>query len=54
MSTGLAPEVAEFLELLDRSVREGTFTRLTLGKPRGGDDATLQNVYVRPDRKSVV
>ncbi|MBI2510411.1 MAG: SAM-dependent methyltransferase [Opitutae bacterium] len=50
MSTGLAPEVAEFLELLDRSVREGTFTRLTLGKPRGGDDATLQNVYVRPVR----
>jgi SAM-dependent methyltransferase len=50
MSTGLAPEVAEFLELLDRSVREGTFTRLTLGKPRGGDDATLQNVYVRPLR----
>lgn len=50
MSTGLAPEVAEFLALLDRSVREGTFTRLTLGKPRGGDDATLQNVYVRPVR----
>lgn len=50
MSTGLAPEVAEFLELLDRSVREGTFTRVTLGKPRGGDDATLQNVYVRPVR----
>jgi SAM-dependent methyltransferase len=50
MSTGLAPAVAEFLALLDASVRDGTFTRLTLGKPRGGDDATLQNVYVRPVR----
>lgn len=50
MSTGLAPEVSEFLALLERGVREGTFTRLTLGKPRGGDDATLQNVFVRPVR----
>ncbi|MBI5425203.1 MAG: SAM-dependent methyltransferase [Opitutae bacterium] len=50
MSTGLAPEVSEFLALLDASVRDGTFTRLTLGKPRGGDDATLQNVFVRPVR----
>jgi SAM-dependent methyltransferase len=50
MSTGLAPEVAEFLALLATSVRDGTFQRLTLGKPRGGHDATLQNVYVRPVR----
>jgi len=50
MSTGLAPEVSEFLALLDASVRDGSFTRLTLGKPRGGDDATLQNVFVRPVR----
>lgn len=50
MSSGLAPEVSEFLALLDTSVREGAFVRLTLGKPRGGEDATLQNVYVRPVR----
>lgn len=50
MSTGLAAETAEFLTLLEQSVSEGTFTRLTLGKPRGGTDATLQNVYVRPVR----
>jgi SAM-dependent methyltransferase len=48
MSTGLAPEVTEFLALLDAAIRDGSFVRLTLGKPRGGDDATLQNVYVRP------
>lgn len=50
MSSGLAPEVAEFLTLLEAAVRDGSFVRLTLGKPRGGDDATLQNVYVRPLR----
>jgi SAM-dependent methyltransferase len=50
MSTGLAPEVSEFLALLDAAVRDGTFQRLTLGKPRGGDDGTLQNVYIRPVR----
>lgn len=50
MSTGLAPEVSEFLALLDAAARDGSFVRLTLGKPRGGDDATLQNVYVRPVR----
>lgn len=50
MSTGLAPEVSEFLALLDAAVRDGSFVRLTLGKPRGGDDTTLQNVYVRPVR----
>lgn len=50
MSTGLAPEVAEFLTLLEAAVRDGSFVRLVLGKPRGGDDATLQNVYIRPVR----
>lgn len=50
MSTGLAPEVAEFLTLLEAAVRDGSFVRLTLGKPRGGDDATLQNVFIRPVR----
>jgi len=50
MSTGLAPAVSEFLALLERGVRDGSFTRLTLGKPRGGGDATLQNVFVRPVR----
>lgn len=48
MSSGLAPEVAEFLTLLEAAVRDGSFQRLTLGKPRGGDDPTLQNVYIRP------
>lgn len=41
------PEFAEFRELLAASVRDGSFLRLTLGKPRGGEP-TLQNVYVRP------
>jgi SAM-dependent methyltransferase len=50
MSSGLAPEVAEFLTLFDASVRDGSFVRLTLGKPRGGDDRSLQNVFVRPVR----
>lgn len=50
MSTGLAPEVTEFLTLLEAAVSDGSFVRLVLGKPRGGDDATLQNVYVRPVR----
>lgn len=49
MSTGLAPEVTEFLSLLDAAVRDGTFERLTLGKPRG-DDATLRNLFIRPVR----
>lgn len=42
-----APEVAEFLALLTAAVRDDSFARLTLGKPRGGEP-TLQNVYVRP------
>jgi SAM-dependent methyltransferase len=37
----------EFATLLEASVRDGTFARLTLGKPRG-DDPTLQKVIVRP------
>ncbi|MDP2137551.1 MAG: SAM-dependent methyltransferase [Candidatus Didemnitutus sp.] len=47
MSSGVTePAVAEFLATLEQSVREGTFTRLTLGKTRG-DDPTLRNVQVR-------
>jgi len=49
MSTGLAPEVTEFLSLLDAAVRDGTLERLTLGKPRGAD-ATLRNLFIRPVR----
>ena len=37
----------EFLAVLGASVRDGTFARLTLGKPRGAD-ATLQKVLIRP------
>lgn len=37
----------EFAGRLEESVRDGTFARLTLGKPRGGDP-TLQKVLVRP------
>lgn len=37
----------EFAALLEASVRDGTFARLTLGKPRG-DDPTLQKVVARP------
>lgn len=36
-----------FLDLLRRSVDEGTLAKLTLGKPRGADP-TLRNLYVRP------
>jgi hypothetical protein len=36
-----------FLELLGAAVREGTLTKLTLGKYRG-TDATLKNLFVRP------
>lgn len=39
--------VAEFHALLEESLREGTFVRLTLGKPRG-PDRTLQKILVRP------
>ena len=37
----------EFLAVLSASVRDGTFARLTLGKPRGSD-ATLQKILIRP------
>lgn len=37
----------EFAARLEESVRDGTFARLTLGKPRGADPA-LQKVLVRP------
>lgn len=38
--------VAQFLAALEKSVHDGTFTRLSLGKTRG-DDPTLRNVQVR-------
>ncbi|MFZ5494899.1 MAG: class I SAM-dependent methyltransferase [Verrucomicrobiota bacterium] len=37
----------DFAALLEASVRDGTFARLTLGKPRGGDP-TLQRILIRP------
>jgi len=37
----------EFLAVFSASVRDGTFARLTLGKPRG-PDATLQKILIRP------
>lgn len=37
----------DFAARLDACVHDGTFARLTLGKPRGGDP-TLQKVLVRP------
>lgn len=37
----------DFATRLEASVRDGTFARLTLGKPRG-DDPTLQKILVRP------
>ena len=37
----------DFLAQLSASVRDGTFVKLTLGKPRG-PDATLRNLFVRP------
>ena len=37
----------EFLAQLAASVHDGSFVKLTLGKPRGAD-ATLRNVFVRP------
>ena len=39
--------VAEFHALLEESLRDGSFVRLTLGKPRGAD-RTLQKILVRP------
>ncbi|MDI1335669.1 MAG: SAM-dependent methyltransferase [Lacunisphaera sp.] len=37
----------QFLAQLGASVRDGSFVRLTLGKPRGAD-ATLRNLFARP------
>lgn len=37
----------DFCSRLDAAVRDGTFARITLGKPRG-DDPTLQKLIVRP------
>jgi SAM-dependent methyltransferase len=37
----------DFAARLEESVRDGTFARLTLGKPRG-DDPTLRKVIIRP------
>src|SRR5688572_12538444 len=37
----------EFFAVLSASVRDGTFARLTLGKPRGADP-TLQKLLIRP------
>ena len=45
MSDTAAPR-DEFLAQLAASVHEGSFVKLTLGKPRGAD-ATLRNVFVR-------
>lgn len=39
--------IASFLAELSHAVQEGSFARLTLGKPRG-DDKTLKNLLVRP------
>ena len=44
----MGPDLREtFLTELRTSVQDGTFVKLTLGKPRGGE-ADLQNVYIRP------
>lgn len=37
----------DFIARLEASVQDGTFARLTLGKPRG-DDPTLQKIIIRP------
>jgi len=42
-----ATRLAKFLELLRAAIADGTFVKLTLGKPRGAD-ATLRNLFVRP------
>lgn len=41
------PPREDFLAQLGTSVRDGSFVKLTLGKPRGAD-ATLRNLLVRP------
>jgi hypothetical protein len=47
MTPSASPARERFLGELAASVRDGTFVRLTLGKPRGAD-ATLRNLLVRP------
>lgn len=41
------PPLASFLSELTSAMQDGTFSRLTLGKPRS-DDKTLKNLLVRP------
>ena len=41
------PPREDFLAQLGASIRDGSFVKLTLGKPRGAD-ATLKNLLVRP------
>lgn len=43
------PRLARFHELLRTALTDGTFGKLTLGKPRA-PDADLRNLYVRPVR----
>ena len=44
----MGPDLREtFLTQLRTSVQDGTFVKLTLGKPRG-IEADLQNIYIRP------
>ena len=44
----MGPDLREtFLYQLRASMQDGTFVKLTLGKPRG-TDADLQNLYIRP------
>jgi len=45
--TDEAPPREQFLAQLGASVRDGSFVKLTLGKPRGAD-ATVRNLLVRP------
>lgn len=38
----------QFLQRLQDSLRDGSFVKLTLGKPAAGADPTLRNLFVRP------
>jgi len=42
-----SPQLTQFLDLLRAALTDGTLTKLTLGKPHGGD-STLKNLFVRP------
>lgn len=48
MTSVCATAVSEFLHRLDAAVRDGTFRRLVLGKPRRAQDPSLRSVQVRP------